>query len=66
MTTLSYEWTGADGEKKIFKTFPEASEWKKEHGGEFKQLTDFTPSESEEYCMRGAAYASVRWHNYKF
>lgn len=66
MTTLSYEWVGTDGEKKVFKTYPEAVEWKQAHGGEFKMLTDYTPSQSVEHCIEGAAYASARWHNYKY
>lgn len=65
MTTLSYEWTGNDGSKKMFNTFPEATEWKQANGGTVKQITNFTPSKEVEHCIMGAATAG-RWKNYKF
>lgn len=66
MTYLSFECTSTDGEKKVFKTYPEAAEWRAVHGGTIKQLEDFVPSEEEEYCRVGAASANKRWKNYKF
>jgi hypothetical protein len=65
MTTISYEWTGSDGETKIFKTYPEVLEWKQEHGGSYRQLENFEPSQDTEHCIKGAAKVT-RWKNYKF
>ena len=65
MTTLSYEWTGSNGEKKIFKTYPEVFDWEAEHGGHHKQLENFKPGQDTEHCIKGAASAK-RWKNYKF
>ena len=54
MTTLMYEWTGDDDEKKFFNTFPEATDWKQTHGGTVKQLMNFVPSRETEHCISGA------------
>lgn len=66
MTRLTYEWTGTDGTTKIFNTYPEVVEWKEQHGGSFKQLSNYKPSQDVEYCREGAAGAAQRWKNYKF
>lgn len=66
MTYLSFKWTGPDGEEKIFKTYPQARDWKEEHGGTIKQLEEFVPTQEEAYFREGAATANKRWKNYKF
>ena len=65
MTNVSYEWTGDDGSKKCFKTYPEVIAWQADHKGTVKRVMDYTPSKEVEYCIAGAATAG-RWKNYKF
>lgn len=65
MTEIAYEYTAKDGSKKVTKLYPEVQRWM-ENGGKYKVVEKYVETNSEGYCMEGAAKASARWKNYKF
>ena len=66
MTLVSYKYTAKNGQTQKTKSYPEACEWVKNYGGSFKIEYEYVETGCVAYCMKGAAYATDRWKNYKF